>query len=76
MEGDKQNVKKTLILCEAQQARGISISGEQLSICMHYENEVSQEKKVPILAVHASEVKEGQVLYLRIKRNAEAPEAD
>jgi len=41
-----------------------------------YENEVRQEKKVPIVAAHASEVKEGQVLYMWINRNAEAPEAE
>ena len=43
---------------------------------LHHRNEMGLERKVPIPAACASEVEEGQVLYLWIKRNAEVPEAE
>lgn len=49
---------------------------KQLPIYLHYRDEMGLEKKVPILAARASEVEEGQVLYLWIKQNAETPEGE
>ncbi len=37
-------------------------------IYLHYRNEMGLESKVPILAARASEVEDGQVLYLWIRR--------
>ena len=37
-------------------------------IYLHYRNEMGMEQKVPILAARASEVEEGQVLFLWIRR--------
>ena len=35
---------------------------------LHHRNEMGLESKVPILAARASEVEDGQVLYLWIRR--------
>lgn len=40
-------------------------------IYLHYRNEMGMEQKVPILAARASEVEEGQVLFLWIRQPGE-----
>lgn len=40
-------------------------------IYLHYRNEMGLESKVPILAVRASEVDEGQILFLWVKNPAD-----
>jgi len=40
---------------------------QQEPIYLHYRNEMGLEQKVPILAARASEVDEGQILYLWIR---------
>jgi len=45
-------------------------------IYLHYRNEMGLESKVPILAIRASEVEEGQVLYLWVRNTAADPTLD
>ncbi len=44
---------------------------QNLPIFLHYRNEMGLESKVPILAARASEMEEGQVLYLWIMKPQE-----
>lgn len=45
-------------------------------IYLHYRNEMGLENKVPILAIRASEVEEGQVLHLWVRNSVDDPQVD
>ena len=45
-------------------------------IFLHYRNEMGLEQQVPILAARASEVDEGQVLFLWIRYPADGDDDD